>query len=112
MFLSTVSELTKVDELVVREGKRIVDGQGQRVALIISFILELRRLAEGFIVMFSLYYCYRSTQANGATHAERPTGMGSDGMIEMVLLFLYYRLWLVVFLRADDERMEFPKIHT
>jgi len=54
MFLSTVSELTKVDELVVREGKRIVDGQGQRVALIISFILELRRLAEGFIVLFSL----------------------------------------------------------
>ena len=89
MFLNTVSELTKVDELVVREGKRIVDGQGQRVALIISFILELKRLAEGFIVMLSLYYCYGSTQANGATHVERLTGMGSDGMIEMVFYYSY-----------------------
>jgi len=34
------------------------------------------------------YYYYGSTQANGVIHGERSTGVGSEGMIEMVLLFL------------------------
>jgi len=40
----------------------------------------------------SLYFIdYGSTQANGVIHGKKSTGVESDGMIETVLLFLYYR---------------------
>jgi len=39
------------------------------------------------MVMSFLYY-YGSTQANGVIHEEISTGVGSDRVIEMVLLFL------------------------
>ena len=46
-------------------------------------------MTEEFMVMSFIYYYYGSTQANGVTHGERSAGVGSDGMIEMVLLSFY-----------------------
>jgi len=56
------------------------------IALVISFVPELRRLMEGFMVKYFLYHCQESTQANGFIHEERSTGVGSDRMVEMVIL--------------------------
>jgi len=50
------------------------------MALVISFLPELKGLMEGFIVMICLFN-YGGTQANGVIHGERSTGVGSDGMI-------------------------------
>jgi len=36
--------------------------------------------------MSFLYYYYRGTQVNGAIRGEMSAGVGSDGMIKMVLL--------------------------
>jgi len=59
-----------------------------------SFVLGMKGLTEGFTALSFLYYHHRGTQANGVIHGERPTGVGSDRMTEMVLLFRY-RLMLV-----------------
>jgi len=37
--------------------------------------------------MSFLYYHYESKQSDGAMHREKSPGVGSDGMIEMALLF-------------------------
>ena len=68
--------------------KRIDEGQGGIVALVVSFALEMKGLTEGFMTM---NLDYGSMQANGVIHGGRSPGAGSDGMAAMVLLFLYYR---------------------
>jgi len=72
-----------------RPGKQL-DGPREIIALVVSFILELKGLTQGFMVRFSHHKYPRGTQANGTVHEERSTSVGSDGMIETVLLFLYY----------------------
>jgi len=59
------------------------------MALVISFVLELKTLTEVFMIMSSLYYYRGSAQVNGVIHGERSTRVGSDRMIEMASLFLY-----------------------
>jgi len=56
------------------------------MASVISLVPELKVLLEGFMVMSLLYYYYRSTQENGVIHGERSTGVGCDGMTELVWL--------------------------
>lgn len=41
------------------------------------------------MVMSFLYDYSRSTLVNGVIHGNKSTGVRSDGMIKMVLLFLY-----------------------
>jgi len=62
------------------------------MALVISFVLELKELPEGFMVTpFVSYYC-GSTHAKGIIDGERSTSMGKDGMIETVFSLPPYRL--------------------
>jgi len=42
------------------------------------------------MVMSLLYYRYGSMQVGGVIHGEKSMGVGSDGMIGMVLSFTYY----------------------
>jgi len=58
------------------------------MVLVISFVLEMKGLTEGFVVASFLCYYHGSTQANGVIHRERSAGVGSDGMTEIDLLFL------------------------
>jgi len=51
--------------------------------LLISFVLWLKELIEGFMVM-SLRHYHRATRVDGVTHGQELTGMGSDGVIEVV----------------------------
>jgi len=61
------------------------------IGLAIQFILELKRLTLGFMVrvMPFLYSYSGGTQENRVMRGERSIGVGSDGVIEMVLLCLY-----------------------
>jgi len=58
------------------------------------------------MVMFFLYYYYRSTQTNGAIHGEKAMGVGSDGTRRMISLHSIYihRFYLV---NDEDERTKF-----
>jgi len=55
------------------------------MGLAISSVLELKRLIKELMVMSF----HGSTQANGVIQGERSTSVGSDAMVEMVLLFFY-----------------------
>ena len=72
-------------------------GQGGTPASVNSFILEMKELTEGFTAMSFLHHYYGRIQANSVTHEERSAGMGSDRMVEMILLFLHRFIssWLV-----------------
>jgi len=45
---------------------------------VISFVLEMKELTEGFMAMSFLYCYYGGIQANGVMHEERSAGVGSD----------------------------------
>ena len=59
------------------------------MALVISFVLEMKGVTEVFMVISFLYYHYGGMQANGVIREGRSTGVGGDRMIEMILFFLY-----------------------
>jgi len=62
------------------------------MALVISFVLELKGLAEGFMVMSFLYY-YDTTEVcrqMGFIHGEKSAGVGSDGMIEVAYNYVMF----------------------
>ena len=59
------------------------------------FFLEFKGLTKGFIVISFIHY-YGSTQANSDIPGEKPTGVGSDGMLKVVSLFLYHNYYILI----------------
>jgi len=89
-------KLTEADSCQ-RYGKWIDQAQGGIMALVISFVPEWKGLTKGFMIISFLSYHHGGTQANGSCVRKRPAGVGSDRMIEVVLLFLYRLIILVCF---------------
>ena len=64
------------------------------ILLVVSFVLELKGLTEGFMIMSCLYT--EVSWQNGVIHGEKSTSVGSDRMAEIALISILVFTYVLV----------------